>query len=235
MSAPETHDPLVVNTKDGSCWVRRAVTREGRGLYALEGTPRCCPEYVLTSLAELAEIGLRAMPVDALPMPVGPEPQVLSVEQEREIRTLDLLGLMSDRVAPVISGHLAVLLAEIDRLRAERHSTNESVSLASEALRENRDRIAELEAGIAWRDAERERWADVHATVERAIDKGWSVIDTLDLEAELGPEPVAPVAEADGITQRIAPVQALREDPHDGPLAHKYLVPRDLPPLDGAQ
>jgi hypothetical protein len=25
------------------------------------------------------------------------------------------------------------------------------------------------------------------------------------------------------------------EDPHDGPLAHRYLVPRDLPPLGGAR
>ncbi|MFJ2375015.1 hypothetical protein ACIOZL_19730 [Streptomyces sp. NPDC087769] len=39
--------------------------------------------------------------------------------REQEIRTLDLLELMSDRVAPVISGHLAALLAEVDRLRAE--------------------------------------------------------------------------------------------------------------------
>ncbi|WP_406000739.1 hypothetical protein [Streptomyces sp. NBC_00829] len=70
MSAPVSRDPLVVNTRDGSCWVRRAVTREGRGLYALEGAPACCPEYVLASLRELAEIGLRGM-ADALPMPVG--------------------------------------------------------------------------------------------------------------------------------------------------------------------
>ena len=70
MSAPKTRDPLVVNTQDGSCWLRRAVTRDGRGLYALEGTPRCCPEYVLASLRELAEIGLRGM-ADALPVPVG--------------------------------------------------------------------------------------------------------------------------------------------------------------------
>ncbi|MFJ1695743.1 hypothetical protein ACIOHC_11415 [Streptomyces sp. NPDC088252] len=44
----------------------------------------------------------------------------LTPEREREIRTLDLLELMSDRVAPVISGHLAALLAEVDRLRSER-------------------------------------------------------------------------------------------------------------------
>ncbi|MFF2731840.1 hypothetical protein ACFVS9_28515 [Streptomyces sp. NPDC058008] len=42
----------------------------------------------------------------------------LTPDREQEIRTLDLLELMSDRAAPVISGHLAVLLAEVDRLRA---------------------------------------------------------------------------------------------------------------------
>lgn len=53
-------------------------------------------------------------------------------------------------------------------------------------------RIAELETGIAWRDAERDRWSGVHYLIEKAIDKGWSTLDTLDVEAELGPE-VAPV------------------------------------------
>ncbi|MFJ1900465.1 hypothetical protein [Streptomyces sp. NPDC088115] len=42
----------------------------------------------------------------------------LTPEREQEIRTLDLLELVSERAAPVISGHLAALLAEIDRLRA---------------------------------------------------------------------------------------------------------------------
>ena len=47
-------------------------------------------------------------------------PDRLTAEREQEIRMLDLLELMDDRSAPVISGHLAVLLAEIDRLRAQR-------------------------------------------------------------------------------------------------------------------
>lgn len=80
MSAPVSRDPLVVNTQDGSCWVRRAVTREGRGLYALEGAPACCPEYVLASLRELAEIGLRGM-ADALPMPVGTDAKATGLER----------------------------------------------------------------------------------------------------------------------------------------------------------
>jgi hypothetical protein len=33
----------------------------------------------------------------------------------------------------------------------------------------------------------------------------------------------------------LAGQRAAVEDPHDGPLAHKYLVPRDLPAPGGAQ
>jgi hypothetical protein len=42
-------------------------------------------------------------------------------------------------------------------------------------------------------------------------------------------------AEADGITRRIAPTQALQlEDPHDSPLHHDYAVGHDLPTTGGA-
>lgn len=47
-----------------------------------------------------------------MPMPLTPE-------CEQDIRTLDLEPLMSDRSAAIISGHLASLLGEVDRLRAE--------------------------------------------------------------------------------------------------------------------
>lgn len=43
----------------------------------------------------------------------------LTSEREQQIRTLDLAPLMPDRSAAVISGHLAALLAELDRLRTE--------------------------------------------------------------------------------------------------------------------
>lgn len=66
--------PLVVNTTDGTCWTRRAVTRGGLALYAVAGV--CdCPEFVMATLAELAEHGI-AGSADVLPMPVGPEPPV---------------------------------------------------------------------------------------------------------------------------------------------------------------
>ncbi|MFI1371288.1 hypothetical protein ACH4UY_04660 [Streptomyces longwoodensis] len=116
MSAPVSHDPLVVNTKDGTVWQRRAVTRDGRGLYAVTDAPACCPEFVMATLAELAEHGI-AGSADALPVPVGPERPALSGERLAEIRSLDLLSMMDDRQAPVVSRALADLLAEVERMR----------------------------------------------------------------------------------------------------------------------
>lgn len=69
MSAP-LRDPLVVNTQDGCCWTRRAVNRQGRGLYALADVQGPVPELVLATITELAEHGLSSM-TDCLPMPVG--------------------------------------------------------------------------------------------------------------------------------------------------------------------
>jgi hypothetical protein len=78
MSAPTTHDPRFVNTKDGVVWVRRAVV-EGRGLYAV--TDSCkCPEYLMATLAELAEHGI-AGSADVLPMPVGSGARSVEAEQ----------------------------------------------------------------------------------------------------------------------------------------------------------
>ncbi|WP_432182089.1 hypothetical protein [Streptomyces sp. NBC_00063] len=66
--------PLVVNTMDGTCWTRRAVTCGGLALYAPEGV--CgCPEFVMATLPELAEHGI-AGSADVLPVPAGAEPSV---------------------------------------------------------------------------------------------------------------------------------------------------------------
>lgn len=81
-----------------------------------------------------------------------------------------------------------------------------------------RARVAELESGIAWRDAERARWSGVHYLIEKAIDKGWSTLDTLDVEAELGPEvapvPAEPVAEPSCLCP-----------PEDPPAPHQFGCP----------
>lgn len=62
MSTPTTRDPLAVTTSDGTAWVRRAVTRGGRGLYAPEDVTGC-PKFVMATLEELAEHGLQGQPL----------------------------------------------------------------------------------------------------------------------------------------------------------------------------
>ncbi|MFB8772155.1 hypothetical protein [Streptomyces broussonetiae] len=84
--------PLAMNTADGTCWVRRAMTRDGQGLYAIAGAVAGAPDEVLATLAELAEYGIVGS-ADVLPVPVGPEPQrpLLSV------RTRELVEMEADR------------------------------------------------------------------------------------------------------------------------------------------
>lgn len=66
--------PIAVNTADGTCWTRRGALRGGEALYAPEGVCSC-PEFVMATLAELAEHGIVGS-ADVLPMPAGPEPEV---------------------------------------------------------------------------------------------------------------------------------------------------------------
>lgn len=63
--------------------------------------------------------------------------------REQEIRTLDLLELMSDRAAPVISGHLAALLAEVDRLRARVDEVERAYTFDTAALKKQ---VAKLQS-----------------------------------------------------------------------------------------
>lgn len=274
MIAPTSRDPLVVNTKDGVVWQRRAVTAEGRGLYAVTGSCNC-PEFLMATLAELAAHGI-AGSADVLPMPVGPASVVPVTLSEAQIDALSAVGnravndanhedlCMCDAwpKACVSSGNYfqgywdsAALDTAIPAVLALWES------MRGGELELLRARVAELETGIAWRDAERERWSGVCYLVEKAIDKGWSSVDTLDLEDQLGPEPGA-----DGLTQVFAPVAALREDaeaeaeavrrsvdaqfpvvaaflakervatedPHDSPLHQTHRIGRDLPEMGGA-
>lgn len=132
--------PLVVNTRDGAVWTRRAVTRGGLPLYALAGSPRECPENVMATLAELAEYGITGS-ADALPVPVGPEPQTLSVErlaeiEERGAHLYEFGGDVSvDEWNRLAGDDVPALVAEVRRLLAERQSTNESLDDAVQELR----------------------------------------------------------------------------------------------------
>lgn len=235
MSAPTTHDPLVVNTMDGAVWQRRAVTSDGRGLYAVTGSCSC-PEYLMATLAELAAHGIAGQ-TDALPMPVG---QALLVLSEQQIEALaaagnrvvndavherlcmcdtwpesclssgnfhmgdwDMSGLESALPAVLAlweqmrGGEMLRLQARIAELESERHSTNEALDDAVQALRERPDGITRL---IAPTQALRD---DVTPQVQKLRDL-------------------------------LSGQRAAVEDPHDGPLHHSYLVPRDLPEPGGA-
>lgn len=111
------------------------------------------PSYLWHRDAEQLTVPKGATPAAEVTTPLTPD-------REQEIRTLDLLELMSDRVAPVISGHLAALLAEVDRLRAEQ-AENEGVI---RALRRHRDtaeaRVAELESATGTARAMHRKHAD---------------------------------------------------------------------------
>lgn len=65
----------------------------------------------------------------------------MTPDREQEIRTLDLLELVSDRVGAVIGGHLAVLLGEVDRLRT-------ALSDASDQVAGRDDEIGSLSARL---------------------------------------------------------------------------------------
>ncbi|MFD8407215.1 hypothetical protein ACFV1G_21320 [Streptomyces anulatus] len=84
--------PLRVETLDGAVWVQAAVTRAGLGLYCPEGVASC-PRFVMATLAELAEHGVKEAPpvtevadavalMGALPMPVG-EPMRVELSEEQ--------------------------------------------------------------------------------------------------------------------------------------------------------
>lgn len=188
MRAPVTHDPLVVNTQDGSCWRRRAVTREGRGLYGLEGTAKDAPELVLSSLSDLAELGLASM-ADVLPMPMGPKPQADPIVVGRQ---LDLLALMDERAASKVSPVLAAVLNEAERLRA---------------------RVSELETRPAAEDVVTwlRSWSDVYYATPGRSESGAAVAALADRLARGEGRPPA-VSQPDRLTRTLAPTQALRED-----------------------
>lgn len=115
------------------------------------------------------------------------------------------------------------LSGEHERLLAERHETNESLSDAAEALRANRDETAELER-------ERTEAVGVSETLSRALhdemlagsalyaaltmpttpEQRQAALDQFTAVAQRIGQLHGP-SETDGITRRIAPVHAFRE------------------------
>ncbi|MGM9380302.1 hypothetical protein [Streptomyces antibioticus] len=128
MKAPET-----LRTFDGAEWELRATTHTGTALYAVSGAPKCCPPYVMATLTELAEHGIQSSELaatvaelGALPMPAGPAPQPLTSQRLAQI----------EAQANTSGTDVAVLVGEIRRLWDERHSTNEALDDAVQALEE---------------------------------------------------------------------------------------------------
>ena len=126
------------------------------------------------------------------------------------------------------------LQARIAELLAERHSTNEALSDATETLRVQRDRIAELEAAaekVAGFCAKRAEYVDNLRNCSPNNDHDYNrwqghAESRRQLSQLLG----LPV----GWPADDKPVPARQpEDPHDGPLHHDYAVPRDLPFIPG--
>jgi hypothetical protein len=83
MKAPE-----LLRTFDGAEWELRSTTQTGTALYAVKGSPKCCPPYVMATLTELAEHGIQSAELaaavaelGALPVPAGnaTQPQPLTV------------------------------------------------------------------------------------------------------------------------------------------------------------
>jgi len=251
--------PLVVNTTDGTCWTRREATRDGEALYALADCKRC-PELVMATYAELAEHGI-AGEAWALPLPSGPAP--VTTRQKVD----EAFGIQA-RILKSALDQVFSVLAEGHFLRSAEAAADTDALIGSLWAR-----VAELEAVVA---AELARHTQYEDSPHCQLDGEYWPCRTV---SALG------AAEADGITRRIAPPQALRkdactacgsvpeewcpdcaacrngchgghdgnpcshpnarwakagqravlEDPHDGPLSHRYELGRDLPETGGAQ
>ncbi|MEU0978512.1 hypothetical protein ABZ488_04780 [Streptomyces griseus] len=229
--------PLRVETLDGAVWVRAAVTRAGLGLYCPEGVT-ACPRFVMATLVELAEHGVKAAPsvtslpdavalMGALPMPVGTaaeaNPVIVSrfdvaIEPAPEEDPVLIVGAVADNGRPV-----ALLLDEEARAKVGGWLVPE--------LEELRARVAELEAQSGKVETFCAQRAEYVTNLRQFAEGGeadyfrWQghAAARRQLSQSLG-LPVGWPAE-DKQSAPPAPV----EDPHDSPLHRTYVLGRDLP------
>lgn len=120
--------PLVVNTRDGACWTRRTVTAGGIALYAPEAV-QTCPEFVMATLEDLAAHGIQGS-ADALPMPVGPEPQAVSLPPGVVVELNDL----RTRLAGMANPPREVFLAQYEGAEPELFATVEAARACCDDL-----------------------------------------------------------------------------------------------------
>lgn len=143
--------PLVVSTRDGAVWTRRTVTSSGIALYAPE-TVRTCPEFVMATLPELAEHGIKAT-AEVLPTPVEVKPLAprgrprTMLDRAREAlgarMTKDALRLVLENVI----AYAAELRAENDQWQAT--FGRDALPGALARVERAGARITELEAALA--------------------------------------------------------------------------------------
>ncbi|MEU0671306.1 hypothetical protein ABZ330_00140 [Streptomyces sp. NPDC006172] len=146
-------------------------------------------------------------------------------------------------MSPETAAELERLRSQVAALLEERHSTNESLSEVAEALRVQRDRIAELEgqrAALAARLRAGQRWKQGRTPPLVTED----FVSQDELRSIFGIPLTAPWDEAedaraeqsaDRLTRLFAPTQALREGEHYAVVHHAYRVGRDLPETGGTR
>lgn len=234
--------PLVVNTTDGTCWTRRSVTRGGLALYAPEGVCKC-PEFVMATLAELAEHGI-AGSADVLPVPVGPEPQPseLALPWAHEMSDDDLPGFLDDLVSAAMGRWRSEpevpdreVLADIERVCADWRTPGQGY------------RSDEPEVFVP--RTERSYWVDIADALNAAHSAGmpvgidldgtltdrnaWSVVWDRAAEQWVVAGYEDDEAEPDAVTRSFLPVASLREDVYESPLHRDWRTPHDLPETGG--
>jgi hypothetical protein len=238
---------MVVNTRDGVCWERRAVTDSGLGLYAVEGSCKC-PPFKMATLAELAERGIVGS-ADVLPMPVPVVPEPLSAERLTEIAAradaatagpwwTDTLAEHdgSESVGIDAEGDIWIVpCQDIDQADAEfmAHARVDVPALLAE-VRRQAARIAELEAqreALAERLRAGQQWRQ--GRNPELVSENF--VSQSELRSIFGIPLVAPWA--DGLTRTFAPVASLREPEPEfyGSVHHDWRLGRDLPELGGAR
>jgi hypothetical protein len=195
MSAPTSHDPLVVNTKDGACWTRRTVTEGGLALYALADVCKC-PEFVMVTLAELAERGIVGS-ADALPMLVGPEPQAEVLPLKVAVELNDL----RTRLAGMANPPRELFLALYDGAEPELFTT-------VEAARECCDDLAGVDAhGKCWDWLVNE--FGVHVQLWTHPDDDRPMGDTSGTVTPIVVQGPEPLSELESLRARVAELVAL--------------------------
>lgn len=239
--------PLVVNTTDGTCWVRRTVTRGGLALYAPMGVCNC-PEFVMATMAELAEHGI-AGSADVLPVPVGPEPPVDADRakapwgRSEDGRPRLPSGAHWTDIPELVDRTLASIQARVDQAKPGHWyvASDTETWRAPGTVRTNVDGYQRTVGQCT-----NMLPADLELILHAHDDLSWCLemvaklrarVAELEAERHSTNEALSDAMverTADRWTAFFAPTQALRENPHDSPLHRTDLVGRDRPETGGA-